>query len=123
MSRKFICAGGTLAVALFALAAFDGVSEHVIPGASAQEYRTQAKQYEPNEAEAKPKTRKRRAARQGTVSQQSKAKEKEISEYFRLYGGFIDPAINRQTPGGPFDSGFFFDSGIGRNGGQSPYMN
>jgi hypothetical protein len=28
----------------------------------------------------------------------------------------------RQTPGGPFDSGFFFDSGIGPRGGFSPYM-
>ena len=29
----------------------------------------------------------------------------------------------RQTPGGPFDHGFFFDSGISRNGGDSPYLN
>jgi hypothetical protein len=28
----------------------------------------------------------------------------------------------RQTPGGPFDWGFFFDSAIGPQGGQSPYM-
>ncbi len=35
---------------------------------------------------------------------------------------FYDPSLTRQTPGGPFDSGFFFDSGIGRNGGESPYM-
>jgi hypothetical protein len=28
----------------------------------------------------------------------------------------------RQTPGGPFDSGFFFDSGIGPLGGESPYL-
>ena len=27
----------------------------------------------------------------------------------------------RQTPAGPFDSGFFFDSGIGPHGGNSPY--
>jgi hypothetical protein len=26
----------------------------------------------------------------------------------------------RQTPGGPFDTGFFFDSAIGPQGGQSP---
>jgi hypothetical protein len=36
--------------------------------------------------------------------------------------GFRDPNLYRQTPGGPFDSGFFFDSGMGLNGGQSPYM-
>jgi hypothetical protein len=28
----------------------------------------------------------------------------------------------RQTPGGPFDSGFFFDSGMGLHGGNSPYL-
>jgi hypothetical protein len=36
--------------------------------------------------------------------------------------GYRDPRLYRQTPAGPFDSGFFFDSGIGLNGGQSPYM-
>ena len=46
-----------------------------------------------------------------------------IARYFQLYGGYIDPYINKQSPGGPFDSGFFFDSGINRNGGDSPYMN
>jgi hypothetical protein len=29
----------------------------------------------------------------------------------------------RQTPSGPFDSGFFFDSGIGPRGGNAPYPN
>ena len=47
----------------------------------------------------------------------------EIARYFQLYGGYIDPTINKQSQGGPFDSGFFFDSGIGPNGGNSPYMN
>src|SRR5262245_52417722 len=27
----------------------------------------------------------------------------------------------RQTPSGPFDSGFFFDSAFGLNGGDAPY--
>jgi len=37
---------------------------------------------------------------------------------------FIDPDSTRQgSPSGPFDSGFFFDSGIGPRGGQSPYQN
>lgn len=30
---------------------------------------------------------------------------------------------DRQTPSGPFDNGFFFDSGIEPNGGNSPYLN
>lgn len=36
---------------------------------------------------------------------------------------FYDPSYNRQTPGGPFDNGFFFDSPMGRNAGEAPYMN
>jgi hypothetical protein len=36
---------------------------------------------------------------------------------------FRDPQLGRQTEGGPFDHGFFFDSGIGSpHGGDSPYM-
>jgi hypothetical protein len=29
----------------------------------------------------------------------------------------------RQTPSGPFDSGFFFDSGVGPRAGDAPYPN
>ena len=42
------------------------------------------------------------------------------------YGGnnvYRDLQADRQTPFGPFDHGFFFDSGIGRGGGYSPYHN
>ena len=42
------------------------------------------------------------------------------------YGGasvYRDPSLDRQTNSGPFDHGFFFDSGIGLHGGDSPYMN
>lgn len=34
-----------------------------------------------------------------------------------------DPMLDRQTNAGPFDHGFFFDSGIAPRGGDSPYMN
>ena len=43
-----------------------------------------------------------------------------------IYGGasaYRDPMLDRQTNAGPFDHGFFFDSGIGPRGGDSPYMN
>jgi hypothetical protein len=43
-----------------------------------------------------------------------------------LYGGanvYRDRMLDRQTPFGPFDHGFFFDSGIGPRGGNSPYPN
>lgn len=35
---------------------------------------------------------------------------------------FRDPSLDRQSQGGPFDHGFFFDSGIAPRGGDSPYM-
>jgi hypothetical protein len=42
-----------------------------------------------------------------------------------LFGGvnsYRDPFTDRQTPSGPFDHGFFFDSGIAPRGGDSPYQ-
>jgi hypothetical protein len=42
-----------------------------------------------------------------------------------LYGSintYRDPYVDRQTPAGPFDHGFFFDSGILPRGGDSPYI-
>jgi hypothetical protein len=36
-------------------------------------------------------------------------------------GTFRDPWAERQSQGGPFDSGFFFDSGIGPRWNDSPY--
>lgn len=42
-----------------------------------------------------------------------------------VYGStnvFRDQWADRQTASGPFDNGFFFDSGIGFNGGNSPYL-
>ena len=41
-----------------------------------------------------------------------------------LYGStnfYRDPFSDRQTTAGPFDHGFFFDSGLGPRGGDSPY--
>ncbi|MDX2157245.1 MAG: hypothetical protein SFW09_12125 [Hyphomicrobiaceae bacterium] len=43
-----------------------------------------------------------------------------------VYGAtqlFRDPMLDRQTNAGPFDHGFFFESGIAPRGGNSPYMN
>ena len=42
-----------------------------------------------------------------------------------LYGGtrfYRDSQLDRQTTSGPFDHGFFFDSGVAPRGGDSPYM-
>ncbi len=41
------------------------------------------------------------------------------------YGGassLRDPMLDRQTQAGPFDHGFFFDSGVAPRGGDSPYL-
>ncbi|MDX2288107.1 MAG: hypothetical protein NW217_04720 [Hyphomicrobiaceae bacterium] len=41
------------------------------------------------------------------------------------YGGvnsLRDPFTDRQTNSGPFDHGFFFDSGVAPRGGDSPYQ-
>ena len=35
---------------------------------------------------------------------------------------YRDPFVDRQTTSGPFDHGFFFDSGNGPRGGDSPYL-
>ena len=48
------------------------------------------------------------------------------ADVFDTYGGSPPPYRDvRQTPGGPFNSGFFFNSGVGGPpfiGGQSPYL-
>jgi hypothetical protein len=41
------------------------------------------------------------------------------------YGGinsYRDPFVDMQTPNGPFDHGFFFDSGMLPRGGNAPYL-
>ncbi len=42
---------------------------------------------------------------------------------FGSSNSFRDPMLDRQTRFGPFDHGFFFDSGVLPRGGNSPYMN
>jgi hypothetical protein len=45
------------------------------------------------------------------------------SDVTGTYGRSPPPYLDvRQSPGGPFDSGFFFDSGISPRGGNSPYF-
>jgi hypothetical protein len=102
---------GLLALgAVAVLAATDGAGQRLVPGAWAGE----------NVGKARPA---RRHARRGPARADRQATPEEIARYFQLYGGYIDPTINKQSQGGPFDSGFFFDSGINPNGGDSPYMN
>ena len=45
------------------------------------------------------------------------------TDVVNTYGRSPPPYLDvRQSRGGPFDSGFFFDSGIGLRGGNSPYL-
>jgi len=112
MSRYFIHTGLVAATALFALAAVHSVGQHVSPGVWGSGALA---------GEARTKTRHR--ARHARRAPPSGSSPEEIARYFQLYGGYIDPTINKQSQAGPFDSGFFFDSGLGPNGGDSPYMN
>jgi len=109
MSLIRVCTGIVAAAGFLTLATLVGAGDYVAPGAYA------------GESVQKKKKTARRKGRAYAVEQQ--ASPAEIARYFALYGGYIDPQINKQSPGGPFDSGFFFDSGIGPNGGDSPYMN
>jgi hypothetical protein len=115
MGRSVIWAGVVSVLALFVLATVDVAG--TIAGARADDTSDQPKP--PHRA------KRRTHARGYTLS--PGASPAEIARYFQLYGGYIDPYINLQTQGGPFDSGFFFDSPIGPTqlgpGGQSPYMN
>ena len=40
---------------------------------------------------------------------------------FGSTNSYRDPFTDRQTTAGPFDHGFFFDSGTGPRGGDAPY--
>lgn len=106
MGRNLIFAGLLLVAGFFMLASVEGVGRHVVPGAWADDGQS----------------RSTRRARRGELKA-SKSSPEEIARYFQLFGGMIDPSLNKQTQAGPFDSGFFFNSGIGPNGGDSPYMN
>lgn len=105
MGRNLILAGLLLVAGFFVFASFEVVSRHVVPGAWADDGQSRA-----------------RRARRGQL-EASQSSPEEIARYFQLFGGMIDPSLNKQTQAGPFDSGFFFNSGIGPNGGDSPYMN
>jgi hypothetical protein len=111
MGRSLIGTGIAVFTAAFVLTAVEGVHQHWVgPGAWAGERQGELKS--PRRRHA----RKQRSSKSGSTPE-------EIARYFQLFGGNIDPSLNKQTQAGPFDSGFFFNSGIGPNGGDSPYMN
>ncbi len=42
---------------------------------------------------------------------------------FGSTNAYRNPYLDRQSRSGPFDHGFFFDSGVSPRGGNSPYQN
>jgi hypothetical protein len=111
MGRTRIFSGLLIAVGLLMLAALGGAGQQIAPGARADDQTPPHRQ------------RHARRAKPRAYAVERGSTPAEIARYFALYGGYIDPSINKQSQGGPFDSGFFFDSGMGPNGGDSPYMN
>lgn len=91
------------------------------PSPAAEEGATSARNYRPDAAKkryARPplEVTVRRGRRIGGYSYSA-------SDVSSTYGANPPPYMDvRQTPGGPFDSGFFFDSGMGPHGGNSPYV-
>ena len=66
------------------------------------------------------------AARRGGYSYRAEDVINTWGDSRTRYGGtnwFRFQGTDRQSSSGPFDHGFFFDSGIGPRGGESPYMN
>lgn len=66
------------------------------------------------------------AARRGGYSYMYSDSVNTYGDSRTKYGGanvFRDPDLDKQTTAGPFDHGFFFDSGTRARGGDSPYMN
>jgi hypothetical protein len=41
---------------------------------------------------------------------------------YGIINSYRDPFVDMQTPNGPFDHGFFFDSGMLPRGGNAPYL-
>ncbi len=67
----------------------------------------------------------RHAARRGGYSYSYEDAINTYGDSRGRYGSarsFRDPGLDRQTQGGPFDHGFFFDSGVAPRGGDSPYQ-
>ncbi|KAB2920813.1 MAG: hypothetical protein F9K29_00655 [Hyphomicrobiaceae bacterium] len=121
MTHKSLLA---IVLGTFALLAWDGAAE------AGERRGTVAS----NDAVEHPKTRyyRKKSARvygytqrRGGYSYDSSDVVNTYSLTRNLYGStnsYRNPWVDRQTTNGPFDHGFFFDSGIAPRGGDSPYL-
>jgi hypothetical protein len=81
-------------------------------------------------AEAKPKQSQYQTAAQDdgyTIRRRRGGYSYSYADSVNTYGTYRrrqigPPSFREQTISGPFDNSFFFDSGIGLHGGDSPYM-
>lgn len=74
----------------------------------------------------KPQVRGYRSPRRGGYSYSAADTINTYGDSRTLFGGansYRFDLYTRQSRSGPFDHGFFFDSGFGLHGGNSPYMN
>jgi outer membrane protein assembly factor BamA len=122
MKTRCMVAAACSVVAILALA-----------GSSQAEERPSAKIYTQGHMEpTKSRFQRKRATRvRGFLARRLGFYSYNDSDVTNVYGGsrslfgstntYRDPFIDRQTSSGPFDHGFFFDSGMGPRGGDSPY--
>lgn len=76
---------------------------------------------------AKPKSKSSSSARRGGYSYNQADAINTYGDSRGKYGSansLRDPALDRQTNAGPFDHGFFYESGVGpgQHGGNAPFL-
>ena len=124
--KRALFAGAAAAVALFALGTIPGAgaaesSRTVVPGQAVGEHRVTGHRY-------RKRTRtyvRGYVVRRGGYSYYAADSINTYGDSRSLYGGtqyFRHWHYDRQSLSGPFDHGFFFDSGVHPRGGDSPYL-
>lgn len=127
MVRKLIAAAGTCAAAAFVLAAF--ATSPVL----AQAEKRMAKAAADGVEHPASKIYRRTGPQVRGFTQRRGGYSYSAADTINTYGDsrtrfgstsvYRHPYLDRQTNSGPFDHGFFFDSGISPRGGDSPYQN
>lgn len=112
--------------ALFAAVAFPGVSVAHERGAKRMHggYFGSHRTYRKYRHKRRPQVR-GYVARRGGYSYEAEDTINTFGGFRGLYGStnaYRNPWVDRQSQFGPFDNGFFFDSGMSPGGGNSPYL-
>ena len=102
------------------------------PGQAGQSQERSSYRQQGHMEPAKSRYHRKRAARvKGFLARRGGYYSYTDSDVINVYGGsralygsmnsYRDPFVDRQSSAGPFDHGFFFDSGTGPRGGDAPY--